>query len=157
LGNAVVAILATLMSVHPLVAAFYTRIWNGGDLGAISAIISDDVSFRGSLGVELRGPEEFRRYVEGVRGALADYRCDILECVTEGNQAFAKMRFSGRHIGAFRGFSPTGKSVEWFGAALFTFSGSRIVSVWVLGDLSDLETRLRENTVPSASSTEQSR
>jgi predicted ester cyclase len=145
------------MSVHPLVDAFYTRIWNDGDMGAIDEIISPDFSFRGSLGTELRGLEEFRGYAQGIRSALADYRCEILECVTEGNKAFAKMRFSGRHLGTFRGFLPTGKSVEWLGAAFFTFHQSRIVSVWVLGDLAGLDEMLRGHIAPSAASAERSR
>ena len=30
----------------------------------------------------------FKEYVRAVRGALADYRCEILTCITEDNQAF---------------------------------------------------------------------
>jgi steroid delta-isomerase-like uncharacterized protein len=144
------------MSVSPLVAAFYDRIWNAGDVKAIDETLSEDVSFRGSLGPELRGREQFRTYVETVRGALDGYRCDILECVSEGNQAFAKMRFSGRHIATFRGYPPTGKSVEWLGAALFAFGNSRIASVWVLGDLAALESMLRKQSLPSAATQDRS-
>jgi hypothetical protein len=38
-----------------------------------------------------------------VRGSLAEYRCDILDCLSENQRAFARMRFSGRHAGPFRG------------------------------------------------------
>lgn len=69
----------------------------------------------------MRGWEAFKNYVGTVRAALADYRCEILSCVAEGNEAFAKMRFSGRHRAAFRGYAPTGKLVQWLGTAVFTF------------------------------------
>ena len=91
------------MSTPVQVEAFYGRIWNAGDLDAASDLLSESFVFRGSLGAELQGRGEFLAYVGAVRSSLADYHCEILECVTEGNRAFARMRFSGRHVGVFRG------------------------------------------------------
>jgi len=79
---------------------FYQRIWNAGDLDAAAELLTPQFSFRGSLGNEMRGWEAFENYVGTVREALADYQCGILSCVTEGNHAFAKIRFSGRHLRA---------------------------------------------------------
>src|SRR5712692_7384519 len=133
------------MSVPKLVDAFYQRIWNEGDEQAISELLAEDFSFRGSLGVELRGREAFKDYVQSIRGSLADYRCNVLGCVAEGNQAFAKMRFSGIHVGSFRGYAATGKPIHWMGAALFRFVDGAIAEVWVLGDLAGLDAILKEN------------
>lgn len=133
------------MSTPNLVEAFYQRIWNAGDLGAASDLLTGDFSFRGSLGAELWGRDAFSGYVRSVREALAEYRCDILECVSEGDQAFAQMLFSGRHVGPFFGYQPTGKSVHWHGAALFRFEGQAISRLWVLGDLAGLEAVLKAN------------
>jgi steroid delta-isomerase-like uncharacterized protein len=133
------------MSIPNLVDAFYTRIWNEGDLAAASDLLSDQFCFRGSLGSELRGRDAFRDYVGSVRSALADYHCDILDCVAEGNKAFAKMRFGGVHVARFRGFQSSGKPVHWLGAALFRFDGTVIDELWVLGDLAGLDAILQEN------------
>lgn len=103
-----------------------------------------DCASRGSLGAELSGREAFRDYVTSTRGALAGYRCEILDCVSEGDQAFAKMRFSGRQVGALRGRAATGKAVSWLAAALFRIRGAQIASVWVLGDLVALDAQLQE-------------
>ena len=101
------------MSTPALVDAFYTRIWNDGDVAAAEELLADTFVFRGSLGAELRGRDQFLDYVRMVRSALDGYRCDILECVREDDRAFARMRFSGRHVGEFRGFAPTRKPVAW--------------------------------------------
>jgi predicted ester cyclase len=138
------------MSTPRVVADFYHRIWNNGDLAATSDLLSDGFLFRGSLGNELRGSDAFTDYVRSVRAALADYHCEILDCVTEGNKAFAKMRFSGVHMAPFRGYEPTGKSVHWLGAALFIFDGKLIAELWVLGDLDGLDTVLRSNMSPKS-------
>jgi steroid delta-isomerase-like uncharacterized protein len=133
------------MSTLGLVQIFYDRLWNAGDMAAAVELLTPDFCFRGSLGTEMRGRDPFCDYVRAVRSALRGYRCDILDCVTEGPKAFAKMRFSGIHVGPFRGFPPTGKPVEWVGAALFRTEESRIADLWVLGDLISLDSMLKSN------------
>ena len=133
------------MSTPPLVQQFYERIWNRGDLAAVAALLSENFRFRGSLGAELTGHEAFKEYVRSVRSALGQYRCDVLECVSEGEHAFAKVRFSGRHVGPFRGYAPTDQNLSWVGAALFRFHDKAIAELWVLGDLAGLDAALRAN------------
>ena len=133
------------MSTPRLVEAFYSRIWNSGDLAASDELLSEGFLFRGSLGAEMHGREAFREYVQSVRTALKEYRCDILDCISEGNEAFARMRFSGLHVSPFRGFAPTGKEVYWQGAALFGFGDGVISKLWVLGDLAGLDSLLKAN------------
>ena len=99
-----------------LVEAFDEPIWNSGDLKAASELPTSDFAFRGSLGAEFHRVPAFTGYVRSVREPLEGYRCDILECVSEGDRAFAKMRFGGRHVGMFRG---------WRRASPFTGSAPR--------------------------------
>ena len=131
------------MSTPRLVEDFYERIWNDGNVDAAAELLTPEFSFRGSLGSEMWGREAFKNYVRSVRVTLADYQCEILSCVAEGDQAFAKMRFSGRHIAPFQGYEPTGKIVHWLGAALFRFENSVIAELWVLGDLAGLDALLQ--------------
>ncbi|HXH50453.1 MAG TPA: ester cyclase, partial [Terriglobia bacterium] len=133
------------MSTPNLVEAFYSRIWNQGDLAASSDPLAKDFRFRGSLGSELRGLDAFCEYVRSVREALAEYNCEILDCVTEQNKAFAKMHFSGVHVAKWRGYQPTGKRVRWLGAALFRIEDELISELWVLGDLIGLDAVLKAN------------
>jgi steroid delta-isomerase-like uncharacterized protein len=133
------------MSIPRLVSVFYERIWNAGDLDAAEELLSEDFLFRGSLGSERRGTAEFCDYVRSVRNALSNYRCEILECIAENDNAFAKMRFSGVHTAEFRGYSPTMLPIHWLGAALFRFEEDAIAELWVLGDLAGLDALLQKN------------
>ena len=121
-----------------LVRRFYDEIWNRGNLAAIPEICHREMEFRGSLGDEKRGHEGFAEYVRYVRGALDEYKCHIEETVTEGNRIFARMLFVGVHQREFLGYPPTGKTLTWAGAALFTIKDDRIAELWVLGDLHGL-------------------
>ena len=133
------------MSTPHLVEAFYARIWDAGDLAAASDLLSEGFCFRGSLGREMLGRDAFLEYVRSVRGVLENYRCEIIDCVAEGDKAFAKMRFGGVHVAPFRGYRPTGRAVHWLGAALFHFDARCIAELWVLGDLAGLDAVLQEN------------
>jgi predicted ester cyclase len=130
------------MSVPLLVQRFYDEIWNAGNLAVVADLLAPGFRFRGSLGVEVAGHAPFIQYVHDIREALADYRCDVLACVAEGDQAFAQMRFSGRHVRTFRGRAPTRRQVDWLGAALFRFEADTIAELWVLGDLARLDAQL---------------
>lgn len=126
------------MKPSELVERFYNEIWNQRALSAISELCDDNFSFRGSLGVERKGPDEFAEYVRSVTDALGNYRCDIQDLVVDENRAFAKMLFSGDHRAPLLGFAATGRRVKWAGAALFGFENDKIKSLWVLGDVHGL-------------------
>jgi predicted ester cyclase len=133
------------MTVHKLVSEFYARVWNAGERAALDDLLSDGFTFQGSLGPEVAGRDAFWQMVTMVRGALSDYHCEILDCVSEDTCAFAKMKFSGQHTGPFRGHAPTGLMAAWHGAALFHFDGDRIAKIWVLSDTTALDAMLAAN------------
>ncbi|MEN3371584.1 ester cyclase [Dechloromonas sp. ZS-1] len=122
-------------ALKTVVQRFYADVWNKHDITAIPSLLQSDFTFRGSLGQSKTGHCEFADYVDFVHQALGAYRCDILDLVEEDNQCFARMRFSGIHRGDFFGFKPTGKKVEWAGAALFSFRDGLVADLWVLGDV----------------------
>jgi predicted ester cyclase len=130
---------------RPIIRAFYEDIWNRHDKSKIPELLHEDCSFRGSLGQVRRGHAGFASYVDFVHEALGEFRCDIEEVISEGNKAFARMLFSGTHRGEFFGYKPTGKRVEWVGAALFTFAGEKVSDLWVLGDVHGLLQQLANN------------
>ena len=134
------------MVVRGLVRLFYEKFWNEIDLGMADEILHPDVTFRGSVGVGARGRREVCDYVLMVTTALSDYRCDVESLITDGDNAAAKVRFSGIHSGDFLGQPPTGRRVEWIGAAFFTADENKLRDIWVLGDLESLRSQLRSGS-----------
>ena len=130
------------MTPRALVEAFYHDLWNRQDRSQAVLLLHEDMTFRGSLGEVKRGHAAFWDYVRMVTEALGDYRCEIKALVCDADRAFARMLFSGVHRGPFLGFEPTGRSVSWEGAALFTIRDGRIADLWVLGDVHGLRQRL---------------
>lgn len=130
------------MPVRPLVESFYGQLWNRVDLAIASEILHPDVSFRGSVGLAAVGRAEVCNYVTMVTTALADYSCDVEALIAEGPSAAAKVRFSGLHRGDFLGYPPTGRRIEWMGAAFFVAEEDMLRDIWVLGDVANLRIQL---------------
>jgi predicted ester cyclase len=131
--------------IRMVVERFYADIWNRHDKTKIPTLLRPRFTFRGSLGQAKVGHDGFASYVDFVHESLEGFRCDILDLVIEPPRAFARMRFSGAHRGELFGFQPTGKRVEWAGAALFTFVDGQVDDLWVLGDVHGLIELLERN------------
>ena len=134
------------MAIYGLVRLFYDKFWNEIDLGIADEILHPDVTFRGSVGVGARGRREVCDYVLMVTTALSDYRCNVESLIADGDSAAAKVRFSGIHTGDFLSHPPTGRRVEWIGAAFFTADENKLRDIWVLGDLESLRSQLRSGS-----------
>ena len=70
---------------------------------------------------------------------MCDLAVDEREC-----KLFAKMKFSGTHVGPLLGQPPTHKHVFWFGSALFTIREGKIEELWVLGDVQGLLSQIAQ-------------
>ena len=130
------------MSTADLVRRFYDELWNEVNLAVATEILDPEVTFQGSVGVGATGPAQVCDYVTMVTTALSGYRCDVEMLVEDGDRAAAKVLFSGIHVGDFLGYAPTGRKVEWRGAAFFTAGNGRLRDIWVLGDLATLRSQL---------------
>ena len=66
------------------------------------------------------------------------------QTIAEGDRIFARLTYTGTHRGEIFGIAPSGRRIEYSGAAIFTIEGTRISEVWVLGDLYGLLKQLKE-------------
>jgi len=124
------------------VVRWYEEMWNRWNEAVAVEICRPDVEFRGSLGQTHRGPHGIAAYMGFVRAAFPDFENHIEEVVEEGDRLFARLRYTGTHRGSLFGIAPTGRRVEYAGAALFTFRDGRIARVWVLGDVDGLKRQI---------------
>ena len=118
-----------------LIERFYHDMWNKFDKSIFPELLARDLHFRGSLGQEKNGHAEFGEYVDFIEQAFPDFNNHIEDIVSEGDRSFARLTYTGTHQGEVFGIAPTGKRIEYAGAALFSFRDDRIASVWVLGDI----------------------
>jgi steroid delta-isomerase-like uncharacterized protein len=128
-----------------LVKKFIAEIWNRGEIDLIPDVCSANLRLNGNTGFDRVGHDGLARMVSLIRNALDDYHCEIHSMVVEHNKAFCRLRFTGKHVGTLLGFEATGKVVAWMGATEFTCQNGKILKVWELGDLKNLEDQLKSS------------
>jgi predicted ester cyclase len=117
--------------------------WNCFDKTLIPVLMTEDIRFRGSLGQYKEGHAEFLEYFNFIERVFPNFTNNIEEVISEGNKAFARVTYRGTHRGELFGIAPTGRRIQYAGAATFSFRGDRIAEVWVLGDIHNLMSQLR--------------
>ena len=125
-----------------LVSRFYHDLWNRWDDEGVEELLHEDFTFRGSLGTETRGRDEWRSYRDAVRAGSSDFHNEILDLVADGDRAAARLRYTGSHTGPLAGLPATGRRFSYAGAAFFTGDARQLTSAWVLGDLTALREQL---------------
>jgi predicted ester cyclase len=126
-----------------LIARFYNDMWNRFDKAVFAEVLEPTIRFRGSLGKEKVGYDEFGEYVDFIRAFSPDFHNEVVQTISEGAHTFARLSYTGTHRGEVFGIPPTGRRLEYTGAAVFTIPGDRIAAVWVLGDIDGLLRQLR--------------
>ena len=136
---------------HKAVARrFWEELWNQWRYDLIPELLDPRLTFRGSLGVEVRGHDGFRHYMDIVRTAFPDFHNTIDDLLADGDLLAARLTLRGTHYGPVLGIVPTGKPVSYRGMALFRFKDGKIVDGWVLGDALGLKEQLDPFPRPGA-------
>ena len=118
-----------------LVETFFNVMWNTWSEETARIILTGDIDFRGSIGLQVNGHDGFIGYMRTIRDAFPDFHNHIEEIIATDDRAVARLTYSGTHRGELLGRAPTGRRIEYAGVAMFTVDGGRIAKVWVLGDL----------------------
>jgi steroid delta-isomerase-like uncharacterized protein len=132
-----------------VIRRFYQELWNEWRLDQAAELVAADVRFRGSLGSEMRGRDQFIRYVETVRAAFPDWHNQIDEILTSGDRVATRMTWTGTHRGVLGKTEPTGAQVRYCGAAFFRLSAGVIEDGWVVGDTQRLWRALGSLDIPA--------
>lgn len=124
------------------VRKFYDAIWNKADKTVIPELLTEDFLFKGSLGLMQQGHAGFANFMDQIRAAIGEYRCEIVEIAAEDDKVFARILYSGIHRGELFGYAATHGRIKWDGVAIFRFRDDKIAELWVLWDVNDVMKQL---------------
>lgn len=131
-----------------LIEIWYNQMWNKWDKNIIPTILSPTITMRGSLGKVIYGHKGIETYIDYIHSLFPDFNNDIEEIISEDNKSFAKLKYTGTYKGpqTIFNYDPTNQEIEYYGAAIFTFSNINnkymIQNVWVLGDMYGLKQQI---------------
>jgi steroid delta-isomerase-like uncharacterized protein len=121
-----------------LIVRYYGEMWNNWNFALVDELLNEDISFRGSLGAQMRGRPAFCDYMRRVRSAFPDFHNKMEEMIAEDERVVARLMYTGTHRGEVFGMAPTGKTISYAGAAFFRVENGQVAEGWVLGDVAGL-------------------
>jgi steroid delta-isomerase-like uncharacterized protein len=112
----------------------WEEVWHQGHLDRINELFASDF-VRHDPGRTLRGPEENRQFISGLRAAFPDLRVVVEDQIAEGDKVCVRYRFQGTHTGPFLGIPATGKQIAYSGILIYRIAGDKIDEQWTEFDL----------------------
>jgi steroid delta-isomerase-like uncharacterized protein len=128
--------------VSALVHRFYDVLWNHWDDDAVATTLHRDLRFRGSLGQETVGLDQWRGYRDDVRRGSSDFHNEVVDLVADSDRAAARLVWSGTHDGPLLGIDGSGHRFSYAGAAFFGSRDGLLADIWVVGDVDGLRRQL---------------
>jgi predicted ester cyclase len=131
-----------------LVRRFWRQVFDERDLTAAREMLTADFRWRGSLGSESEGVEDFLAYATAAQVAMPDLAVSIDEVAVIGSQVWARLRFSATHRRELLGQAGTGRRVSYVGQAVHDVRDGRLSRVWVVADTLSLYRQMVAEAAP---------
>ena len=105
----------------------FEEVLSKGNLAIIPDIIAPNYVFHSPFGMEIKGPEGFKKNVAVYRKAFPDLRAEIKDIIAEGDKVAVRYVMTGTFKGEMMGTAPTGKRLEITGAVFIRFERGKEV------------------------------
>lgn len=115
-----------------LMRRWFQEVWNEGRIQTIHDLLAADGVARGQRGgdSEIRGPEEFAKFVREIRGAFPDVKLKVEDIFGVGDKVVLRWSATMTHSGDALGMPATGKLVRSHGITIARIENGKIVEGW---------------------------
>jgi predicted ester cyclase len=108
-------------------------VFNHGILEAIDTGFTPDAVIH-DPGLELRGPLELRKGIDGLRTAFPDFHFTMEDQLAEGDLVAVRYRGQGTQRAEFLGVPATGKHIDYTGMIIVRLHEGKIAEFWAQPD-----------------------
>ena len=111
---------------------FIQELFNEGKVDEAKNFVAPDIIYHGLE--ELRGLEDFKKWIIEDRKTFPDLEVTIVEDMAEGNNVAVRWTLKATHEGDFAGLPASHKKFEAHGADIFHFENNKIKEAWTIFD-----------------------
>jgi len=116
---------------------FVEEIFNARNTEAAKNFVTPDIIYHG-MAEEVKGLEEFKKWVAEDLSAFPDMQITILEDLVDQDKVALRWNLKATHEKDFADFPATHKKFETQGVEILRFEGDKIKEAWTMGNLADL-------------------
>jgi steroid delta-isomerase-like uncharacterized protein len=115
-----------------LMRRWFQEVWNEGRMETVHDLLSPDAVARGQRGAdaEIRGPEEFVKFVREIRGAFSDIQMNVEDVFGAGDKVVLRWSATMTHTGDAFGLPASGRTVRSRGISIARIVDGKIVEGW---------------------------
>ena len=116
-----------------LMRRWFQEVWNEGRIQTVHELLSPDAVATGQRGAEsqIRGPEEFEKFVREFRGAFPDIKVTVEDVFGAGDKVVLRWSAIMTHTGDAPGLPPaSNRTVRSRGITIARFEEGKIVEGW---------------------------
>jgi len=115
-----------------LMRRWFQEVWNEGRIQTVHDLLSPDVVAKGHRGgdAEIRGPEEFAKFVSEIRGAFPDVKVKVEDILAADDKVVLRWSAIMTHTGDNLGLPATGRTVRTQGITIVRIVNGKIVEGW---------------------------
>ena len=116
---------------------FVEEIFNARKTDAAKNFVTPDIIYHG-MAEEVKGLEEFKKWVAEDLSAFPDMQITILEDLVDQNRVALRWSLKATHEKDFADFPATHKKFETQGVEILHFERDKIKEAWTMGNMADL-------------------
>jgi steroid delta-isomerase-like uncharacterized protein len=118
-------------NVH-LMRRWFHEVWNEGRIQTVHELLAPNCIAKGQRGAdsEIRGPEEFVKFVHEIRNSFPDHKLQIEDIFGADDKVVIRWSSTMTHSGDGLGMPASGKKVRIRGISIARFHAGKIVEGW---------------------------
>ena len=115
-----------------LMQRWFREVWNEGRIQTVYDLLAPEAVARGQRGAEaeIRGPEEFAKFVREIRGAFPDLRVVVEDILGAGDKVVVRWSARMTHSGDSLGIPATDRTVRSRGISIARLAKGKIAEGW---------------------------
>jgi steroid delta-isomerase-like uncharacterized protein len=116
---------------------FVEEIFNARKIEAAKNFVTSDIIYHG-IAEEVKGLEDFKKWVGEDLSAFSDMRITILDEIEEQNKVAIRWNLKTTHEKDFAGMAPSHKKIEIEGTEILHFEKDKIKEGWTIFNMAEL-------------------
>jgi steroid delta-isomerase-like uncharacterized protein len=116
---------------------FIGEIFNARKIETAKNFVTPDITYHG-IAEEVRGLEEFKKWVGEDLSAFSDMQITILDEIEEQNKVAIRWNLKTTHEKDFGGMAASHKKIEIEGTEIFHFEKDKIKEGWTIFNMAEL-------------------
>jgi steroid delta-isomerase-like uncharacterized protein len=109
---------------------WYQEVWNERKNETIYELLASDAVLKGTDRTDIRGPEEFEKFAEGIRAAFPDIKVFVEDTFAHEDKVAIRWYLTATHKGEIAGVPATGNEVRITGQSVAQIKDGKVVAGW---------------------------